>query len=263
MKTIFTLMTLLFTTFSSLAEVYTLVEFTVFKSMRNKKLTTAHSLEINQMLFFMTSDDNDDIVLANCFMKPGSCSVGNLRDIKYTDDGFTCLWDYANSYDEVTGTGIVTVVDYEQNGEKYATFKIITEVGDVLEYWCKANYVGKEDEANEKDAETEKFRKDYNKVCLYMMKDKEWGEWHDANNTFVFNINENTDISHYFPDGRVEILRNVGNTEEGETDEGYEYQITTVLDEEGNHFRLQLFDDPGIGLKLIGSDYIIQFANFN
>ena len=112
------------------------------------------------------------------------------------------------------------------------------------------------------NAQTEKFRADFNRVAIYLSTDAEWSEWFDAENTFVFNSNENNDVTHYRGNGSVIIYRNIGGLESDITESGDHYQIMKMLDEDGNQISFQLFDDISIGVKLITSDGMIQFSNF-
>lgn len=112
------------------------------------------------------------------------------------------------------------------------------------------------------NAQTEQFSSDFNRVAIYLSSDAEWSEWFDAENTFVFNSNENNDVTHYRGDGSVIIYRNIGGLESDVTESGDHYQIMNMLDEDGNQISFQLFDDISIGLKLITSDGMIQFSNF-
>lgn len=107
-----------------------------------------------------------------------------------------------------------------------------------------------------------KFRVDYDIFTSY--ENGKWSEWEKANNTLVFNINDNGDILHYNPNGTKQTYRRVGSKHEGYTDSGEHYQLITILDEEGNEFILQYFDDAAIGTKLIfSSNLMLQVAQSN
>lgn len=108
--------------------------------------------------------------------------------------------------------------------------------------------------------EPSKFRRDYSVVSIYNFDTKKWSEWKDGDNTFVFNINDNGDIAHYKASGETVIYKNVSKVEEGSTNSGENYQAIKVLDEDGTVFRLQLFDDKEIGLKMMYGNVMIQFA---
>ncbi len=107
-----------------------------------------------------------------------------------------------------------------------------------------------------------KFRNDYNNVAFYNANSKSWSDWESGFNTFVININDNGDIAHFKANGDRVIYRNLSDVEEGETDEGFHYQIIKALDDDGDVFYFQIFDDPKIGLKIIYDNFMIQFANF-
>ncbi len=110
----------------------------------------------------------------------------------------------------------------------------------------------------------DKFRKDYNHVAVYYSTTQEWGEWVRADNTFILNINERGDVAHLLPSGETSIYRKIEGLEEGYATTGEHYQMITVIDEDGDILRIQLFDDIAVGLKIIFSNNsgMIQFAWF-
>lgn len=109
----------------------------------------------------------------------------------------------------------------------------------------------------------EKFRIDYSKVTIYDRDTKTWSDWENGDNTFVFNFNERGDIVHLMANGETSLYKRLSDIEKDYTEPEREpYQILSALDEDGDVFMLQLFDDPGIGLKMIWEDFIIQFADF-
>ena len=109
--------------------------------------------------------------------------------------------------------------------------------------------------------QSNRFRIDYDAIAILDQKTDTWSEWKAGNNTFVFNINNNKDVTHYKPNGSVAHYRNLSNdTQHGVTDNGYKYQLITILDEDGIKCTLQLFEDVRMGLKLIYSNVMIQFA---
>jgi hypothetical protein len=110
----------------------------------------------------------------------------------------------------------------------------------------------------------EKFRIDYNHVAVYYSSTQEWGEWAPGDNTFIININERGDVAHLKANGETSIYRKLEGLEEGYSTAKDHYQIISVIDDEGDVLRLQLFDDKTVGLKLIYGDgsVMIQFAWF-
>ncbi len=112
-------------------------------------------------------------------------------------------------------------------------------------------------------AQGNRFRIDYDIIAILDQKTDVWSDWESGDNTFVFNVNDNKDVKHYKPNGTVAHYRNLSNDIEEGTANGYPYQIITVLDEDGTKCRLQIFDDPRRGLKLIYSNLILQFAKSN
>lgn len=110
----------------------------------------------------------------------------------------------------------------------------------------------------------DKFRKDYNHVAVYYTATEEWGEWVQADNTFIININERGDVAHLLPSGETSIYRKIEGLEEGYATTGEHYQMISVIDEAGDVLRIQLFDDRSVGLKIIfgNNSGMIQFAWF-
>ena len=104
-----------------------------------------------------------------------------------------------------------------------------------------------------------KFRADFNLICFFDSETNSWSEWENAEHTLVFNINSNQDIIHFTAKGETITYRNIGNKDDGYTN-GNHYQIVDAIDDEGNYIRIQLFDDPAIGMKLILGNNMIQFS---
>lgn len=108
-----------------------------------------------------------------------------------------------------------------------------------------------------------KFRVDYNFISVYNPDSHTWGEWERGDNTFIINFNERKDIAHLRADGKTVIYKKLSEVEEGYTPEGHHhYQIISALDEDGDVFRFQLFDEVYVGLKMIWGKQMIQFASF-
>ncbi len=107
----------------------------------------------------------------------------------------------------------------------------------------------------------DKFRVDYNYVSIYESKTETWDDWQRGDNTFVININDRGDIAHLKPNGENVIYKRLSGVEEGYTTNGYHhYQIIRALDDDGDVFQFQLFDDKSIGLKMMWGNFMIQFA---
>jgi len=107
----------------------------------------------------------------------------------------------------------------------------------------------------------EKFRNDYNYISVYDPKTETWGDWEAGDNTFVININEKGDIAHLKANGETVIYKKLSGVEEGYTEKGNKhYQIIEALDEDGDVFIFQLFEDSSIGLKMIWGSFMIQFV---
>jgi len=111
----------------------------------------------------------------------------------------------------------------------------------------------------------DRFRVDCTHYSIYNPNTKKWSDWEESYNTFVININNNKDIMHFRPNGNRVTYRNVSNVvEKGKTSEGKEYQIISLLDENGDEFLFQLFNDIAIGIKFaFSTGVMIQFSNAN
>lgn len=108
----------------------------------------------------------------------------------------------------------------------------------------------------------EKFRIDYNYVAVYDSDTESWSDWKEGDNTFVININERGDIAHIKANGETVVYKKLTGMEEGyATEKNHHYQIISALDEDGNVFRFQIFDDPSVGLKMMWGNFMIQFAD--
>ncbi|MFN3022046.1 hypothetical protein ACK1KB_13885 [Chryseobacterium sp. TY3] len=107
----------------------------------------------------------------------------------------------------------------------------------------------------------DKFRVDYNYVSIYDPKTDKWSKWEKGDNTFIININDRGDIAHLMASGKNVIYKKISRTEEGwTTDENEHYQVIQAIDENGDVFRFQLFDNSSIGLKFMWDKFMIQFA---
>ncbi len=107
---------------------------------------------------------------------------------------------------------------------------------------------------------SEKFRIDYNKVAFYKNEIKDWTDLEDGLNTFVININNNGDIMHIKANGKNVIYRKLSGVEKGNTSRGEPYQILKALDDDGDIFSFQIFNDPQLGLKMIYGNTAILFV---
>jgi hypothetical protein len=107
----------------------------------------------------------------------------------------------------------------------------------------------------------DKFRVDYNYVAFFDGDTESWSDWEPGDNTFVVNVNERGDIAHLKANGETVIYKRLSGVEEGYVNDLHHYQIIRALDDDGDVFSFQIFDDSSIGLKLIYGNVIIQFAN--
>jgi hypothetical protein len=115
-------------------------------------------------------------------------------------------------------------------------------------------------ESTTSNSSGEKFRIDYNMVSFYDVKTGTWSDFESGYNTFVININDNGDIMHIKANGEKAIYRKMSGVEEDYTKDGKHYQIINALDDDGDIFKFQIFDDTSIGLKMIYGNVMIQFA---
>ena len=126
------------------------------------------------------------------------------------------------------------------------------------------NFYGVDLTPKEENKETnteDQFSEEYNYISVYDNETKIWGEWQEGVNKFIFNYNDNNDIKLIFANGDVKYLVNSGDIDEGEDEHGFKYQSMTVkLDDET--LQLMFYDDKKNGVKLMGGDFNIQFANF-
>jgi len=232
-------------------------KFKVYKYHLNDINHSTELASTDQYLFFVKTEGNDFFI--NKMVKKGTYSFGAIINLETNGKFATFSWKYENSYNNDSGTALVSMTEMETGNKRKYYFKIITQKKDLIEYWCIGGFNSEEERTETED--NGKFRKDYNKVAFYTMKDDSWSEWFDVEHTFVFNINENGDIKHYKENGTTEVYRKVSEVEEGQTDDGEKYQIITTLDAEGDEIRLQLFSNSSIGLKLMYKGLMVQFAS--
>jgi hypothetical protein len=262
-------------TFGQTESQKTLAKFIITDAKSNGQDITPILLEAEAYTVFYTSGDDGLVYMANVWPKNNSQSFGPMYGVQaenieetyenYEADFFYFNWQYKNTYDGKTGTAKVQVVKvYKPQGVTF-TLKIIPEDLDVIVY--KGFMEGTVDfgvfsNTKEEESNAERFRVDYNHVSIFDMETENWGDWQEGDNTFVINYNDNGDIAHYLANGDFVLYKKISGVEEDYTDSGEPYQVVTALDENGYRFRFQIFNDPKIGLKLIYSDVMIQFARF-
>jgi hypothetical protein len=113
----------------------------------------------------------------------------------------------------------------------------------------------------ENNTSSGRFRRDYNYIAVYDPQDKEWSDWQEGTNTVVFNVNDNGDIKIYYASGEYEVFRKISEVYEDSADDGEEYQIVAILDEDGEEMALQLFNNGN--MKLIYPDGTAFFLTNN
>jgi hypothetical protein len=108
-----------------------------------------------------------------------------------------------------------------------------------------------------------KFRVDMNYVSIFDAETEKWTDWKEGYNTFIINANSNKDIIHIKPSGvEVNYRRTSQIVDRKFTSEGKGYQIINAIDDDGDRFQFQIFDDIKIGIKMIYGNVMIQFAKF-
>lgn len=165
------------------------------------------------------------------------------------------------NYDGITEALPGNYIEFSARFEKLPSY---TSEFDLIEgnsgTW---DFYGVKLKKKETTVKNKKFRIDYNHVTIYDPKTETWDDWKKGENTFVININERGDISHIKANGETVIYKKLSGVKEGYTEDGnHHYQIINALDEDGDVFEFQLFDDYSIGLKMIWGSFMIQFANF-
>lgn len=116
-------------------------------------------------------------------------------------------------------------------------------------------------DTDEDDGDNEKFRVDMEYVSVYDAKTKKWSDWQEGFNSFVINYNNNGDILHIKGSGKQVIYRKISKgVERKRTEDGNQYQIIEVIDEDGDRCSFQIFDDYSIGIKIIYGNLMIQFS---
>lgn len=169
------------------------------------------------------------------------------------------------STQNIGNTDGITVAYPEQSVEFSARFEKLpsyTTSFDLIEgatgTW---DFYGVQLKSSSTTTESTKFRRDYNYIAVYDPQTETWGDWQAGDNTFVINVNEKGDIAHLKANGETVIYKKLSGVEEGTTNAGDHYQIIKALDEDGDVFRFQLFDNSSIGLKMMWGSFMIQFAN--
>lgn len=112
--------------------------------------------------------------------------------------------------------------------------------------------------AEAEEDETDVFRGDYNYMGILDHTTGEWETVRKVAHTFVFNINANGDVKHFFQDGDQEILRSVSEVER-ESEENYVVQKMAVLNEEGLEMELSVFSNGILLLSPADADLSIWF----
>jgi len=166
------------------------------------------------------------------------------------------------NYDRVTLAMTGKVVEFSARFEKLPSnttqFDLIEGAGGT---W---NFYGvklKSESANGTQSDEDKqFRNDYKFVSVRTPETKKWSELKESNNTFVFNINTNSDVKLFWASGKTEVFRKVSKKEDGKTDDGIKHQSITLLDEKGNEIYLILYEDNRLML-IFGKDNALLFSD--
>ena len=213
-------------------------------SVDNIYMTTKIVFTKNYIVF--KKGNSDWLKNAWTFDKTERFSNGKKYDVYHDEREQQVLVDYENSE-------ILYYYNWDTHTNRFsnvAIYKNLREDKSIL------------DEFEDKSSTVEKFRIDYNNVSIYDTKTDKWSDWKSGFNTFVVNINDNGDIMHIKANGEKVTYRKLSGVEEGNTKEGKHYQIIKALDDEGDTFSFQIFDDEEIGLKMMYGNVFIQFAKF-
>lgn len=105
--------------------------------------------------------------------------------------------------------------------------------------------------------ENNQFRRNFKYISIYRPDTKKWSELKESNNTFVFNINTNSDVKLFWANGKIELLRKVSKIEDIKTDNNIKYQSVTLLDEKGNEISLVIYEEKRLMLVYGENNYLI------
>jgi hypothetical protein len=259
--------------FGQIEQKETLAKYIITEGEINNKDITSILTKAGAYTVFYTLAD-ESLHLANVWSNSNTQSYGPMSNISsekieetdeyYETDIFYFDWHYTNTYDDESGNAKVEASTIQKPEGIFFIIEIFTDNLDKFIYKGYMEGTLNNNSFNKNSSNTNttsRFRRDYTHVCFYDSDSDTWTEWQKGENTFVLNYNDNADIAHYKPSGDFVIYKNISNVEEATTESGEPYQILTALDEDGTMFRFQIFYNPKIGVKLIYSDVIIQFAD--
>jgi hypothetical protein len=224
------------------------------------------------------SKTKEDYVMVETVFKPSQFvftedriffKKGGSKSWLYND------WKFDNS-EEISGGQTIDTY-FDERGQKIVIFYENSEVwyfhgadpntnkyGNLTIYKnCREdkNLIAEAEKTMNTDASGDKFRLDFNSVSIYDPKTEKWSDWQDGLNTFVINANSNGDIVHITANGKEKLYRRTSKeVERDTTKDGKGYQIINAIDDDGDSFRFQLFDDVSVGIKMIYGNMMIQFA---
>jgi hypothetical protein len=163
------------------------------------------------------------------------------------------------NYDRVTPAMSGKVVEFSARFEKLPSnttqFDLIEGAAGTWDFY---GVKLKRESTNGTQSDEEKqFRRDFKYFSTYDPDIKKWSELKESNNTFVFNINTNSDVKLFWASGKTELLRKVSKIEEGKTDDNKKYQSITLLDEKGNEIYLTLYEDNKLMLGYGENNYLM------
>lgn len=107
-------------------------------------------------------------------------------------------------------------------------------------------------------AQNDPFRVDCTYMCFWNNENEQWDEWQEANVTFVFNINSNSDFLFYNNTGDVKKFRKISLINKLTTNDGMNYQTFDALNENGEKVTLAFYDNGVI--ILIFNNFIVKFT---
>lgn len=215
-----------------------------------------------------SNPDIEEMFFANVWDVSDSQSFGRIYNLKSTGTGETeesyktstldFNWSYQNSYNNDSGTAKVKILTvFKPAGITFS----ITILAEDLEIFNYKGYVdGSLNNSVSEEIKDNEFTRSYNRVRTFDVDSNEWSEWAAGRNTFIFNINSNNDIKHNRANGDEILYKNNSDVEEGITEDGRSYEEIYMKDEDGLGFRLQLYNESSIGLKMIYKDLIFHFS---
>jgi len=110
-------------------------------------------------------------------------------------------------------------------------------------------------------ASYEHFSRSYRYVAFYYPEDLEWSEKKRTDVNVEFNINRSNGVRIIYESGRTETFKILSGITEDYSADGSKYQMSEVLDENGDELLLLFSDEDDALLIIYASGFRIQFSN--